>query len=184
MGLKSEKDKAIQSLYSQALGEIRNPFADYNLQYKPLTTEQLDQRTDEVYNQQLRQLRQILEQRRAEDLRGLTQRLVNQNILGSQREALLSRMSSQYTGDYANQLTNLGIQKAQTRLQNLLTASEQSKAYDQLMMQLLGNKFNAQTGKFGALLQLGAQLDDTTWLDDVLAVANTVGNILKGLSGV
>ena len=182
MGLKSDKDKAIEEQYRQAQN-IRNPFEGYNLTFKPLDTATLDTRTEDYYGQALSQLRRLLQQKRNEDIRAMTQRLVNQNIIGGVREAFQNRLASQYSGEIGSQLGALGIEKAKMRLQNLLTAQDQARIYDQLMMGLLQNQGAFNLNKQTLISNLASNLDDTTWLDDVLAVANTTANVIGAISG-
>ncbi len=194
MGLKSRQEQEAENLYSKIGGmqtSIDNPFAYYKLKSTPLETSILDKRTEDIFNTEITNLRSLLNQRRMEDLRGIAQRLVNQGIAGGTREALQQRVASQYAGQEQQGLSQLLSQKMQQQMQNLLTSQQSKQVYDQLMMSLLGNKANVdlsniknQMAKYQMQQQLLGFFDDTTWLDDVLAVANTVGglagNIMTG----
>lgn len=193
MGLKSRQEQEAEKLYGQMQRtnvNIKNPFESYNLTFKPLTAGELDVRTQEYFGEQENALRQALAQKRAEDLRAVAQRLINQNIAGGLRNALQSRVSSQYAGQEAQALGQLKTALAGQKLQNLLTAQEQARLYDALMMSLLGQRANVDlanvTNTLNKFSQLGGMVkmfDDTTWLDDVLAVLNTAGNIYGSIYG-
>lgn len=190
MGVKSRQEQEAERLYSQigALNtQVENPFANYKLRTQPLSVSDLDTRTEAIFGQEATNLRNLLNQRRMEDLRAITQRLINQGVAGGSRQALQQRVASQYAGQEQSGLAQLLSQKLQQKMQNLLTAQQSQQAFDQLAMSLLGQKANIdlsnvrnRMGQYQMQQQLLGMFDDTTWLDDVLAVANTAGSIATG----
>lgn len=193
MGLKSERDLANKEYLRDIRNintQVQNPFTNYNLTFKPLGVEELNRYTDERFEQEINNLRNLVAQRRKEDLRAVAQRLVNQNVAGGLRDAMQQRVSSQYGVQEQNALNQLLTAKTQQSFQNLLTAQDQSKLYDTLMMSLLGQRANIDLSnvntnlqRLGLMGQAVQMLDDTTWLDDVLAVARTAGNIIGVIKG-
>ncbi len=193
MGLSSEREKANRSFVREIQNtntQVRNPFANYNLAFKPLSANELNRYTDERFEQEINSLRNLIAQRRKEDLRAIAQRLVNQNIAGGLRDAMQQRVSSQYGAQEQNALNQLLTAKTQQAFQNLLTAQDQSRLYDTMMMSLLSQMANVDLANVQNNLQkLGLQgqaiqmLDDTTWLDDLLAIGNTVANIIGAIKG-
>lgn len=193
MGLKSDRDIQGQQTFrdiQSANVKINNPFENYNLRFKPLSAGDLNVSTEQYFSNAIENLRNLISRRRNEELRAITQRLINQNIAGGLRNAMQSRTASQFAQEEASGLSNLLGELARQKLQNLLTAQEQSRLYDLLSMQLLGQRTAVDQQNVSNLLnklQLQGNtlqyLDDTTWLDDVLAIANTAGNLYKSVFG-
>jgi len=198
LGLESDKQKGMKEQmqkYDSAYSDLQNQKFDVNNRfngYKPqfgygdMTSE-----LDKLLSTQTGQLNRDAASTINSGNRDLGQRLASQGMTGGAAfNQMLNNNRNQVNSNKFNALSNLLANRQNQNVGLMNTANQNQFNIAQAGQQAdFGNAQN-RISKAGMLNQLLMgrqnsvnQLDDTTWLDDILGIANTGANLYRGFMG-